>query len=56
MQGSQDRVKMLPRQQQPAGLEQVLHMLESARDLLDQQHKGQEKVLQPKLNMQTEIR
>ena len=55
MQGSQDRVKMLPRQQQPAGLEQVLHMLENARDLLDQQ-KGQEKVLQPKLNMQTEIR
>ena len=55
MQENQDRVKMLPRQQQPAGLEQVLHMLESARDLLDQQ-KSQEKVPQPKINMQTEIR
>ena len=55
MQEDPDRVKMLPRQQQPGGLEQVLHMLESARDLLDQQ-KGQEKVQQPKINMQTEIR
>ena len=46
---------MLPSQQQPAGLEQVLEMLESARELLDRQ-RGREKVVQPKLNMQTEIR
>lgn len=50
---SQETVKMLPHQPQPQ-LDQVVTMLDNAKDLLDQ-HKRVEKTF-PKLNMQTEIR
>lgn len=50
-----ETVKMIPSQQQPQ-LEQVVSMLDSAKDLLDQ-HKPQPGVKTfPNISMQTEIR